>query len=283
MVSELEIEITPEEQQRRNLERLAALRPIDDDFMRELFRDNIPLVQIVLRIITGKSDLVVISEETQYDMQHLLNARSVCLDVLATDSEGRRYNLEIQRPGKGTGAKRARYHSSAMDVEFLKDSQEFDELPITYVIFITENDTVGKGKPLYMIERMNVTTGEMFGDDEHIIYVNGSYKNANDNSDLAKLIHDFTCTDADDMFIEPLAEKTRHYKTQAKGVGDVCKIMEDIRDEAMQIKSNRIAVNLLKKGKYSFIEIAESTELPVETVKALAEEYVPEALQTSNQ
>ncbi len=38
----------------RDLERLRKLRPIDDDFMRCLFKDNIPLAETVLRIITGK-------------------------------------------------------------------------------------------------------------------------------------------------------------------------------------------------------------------------------------
>ena len=50
------------EQQRRerehqeDLQRLRGFRPIDDDFMRGLFRKNIPLAQLVLRIITGKKD-----------------------------------------------------------------------------------------------------------------------------------------------------------------------------------------------------------------------------------
>lgn len=48
------------EQQRKewehqeDLKRLREFRPIDDNFMRCLFKDNIPLAQLVLRIITGK-------------------------------------------------------------------------------------------------------------------------------------------------------------------------------------------------------------------------------------
>ena len=37
-----------------DLQRLHDFRPIDDDFMRCLFKDNIPLAELVLRIITGK-------------------------------------------------------------------------------------------------------------------------------------------------------------------------------------------------------------------------------------
>ena len=43
----------------KDLERLRKLRPIDDDFMRCLFKDNIPLAEMVLRILTGKPDLVI--------------------------------------------------------------------------------------------------------------------------------------------------------------------------------------------------------------------------------
>ena len=35
-----------------DLERLRRFRPIDDTFMRGLFRDNIPLAEFVLRIIS---------------------------------------------------------------------------------------------------------------------------------------------------------------------------------------------------------------------------------------
>lgn len=279
---ELTIELTLEERYKRDLEWLAALRPIDDDLMRELFRNNLPLAQVVLRIITGKKDLVLISQETQYDVKHLLDARSICLDVLATDNEGRKYNLEIQRSDKGAAPKRARYHSSAIDIEFLKASQDFDELPITYVIFITENDVRGKGQPIYNFSRLDEKTGEPFGDDEHIIFVNGAYQNKNDNSDLAKLIHDFMCSSADEMFTAPLAEKTRYCKEDPKGVSEMCKITEDIRDEAEQMANYRTAVNFLKSGKLSIKDIADGTELSIETVKALAEKYVPEALQISN-
>ena len=50
---------TKEERRREYLRRLQSLRPIDDDFMRCLFKDNIPLAQLVLRIdaISRRLDL----------------------------------------------------------------------------------------------------------------------------------------------------------------------------------------------------------------------------------
>ena len=80
-----------EEDQKRqqDLERLRRLRPIDDDFMRCLFKDNRPLAELVLRIITGKPDLVITEFQTQKDMKRLAGARSICLDASGTDADGK--------------------------------------------------------------------------------------------------------------------------------------------------------------------------------------------------
>ncbi len=70
--------MTTEEQKRQNdLQRLRGLRPIDDDFMRCLFKDNIPLAELVLRIITGKPDLTITDCQTQKDMKRLAGALSI--------------------------------------------------------------------------------------------------------------------------------------------------------------------------------------------------------------
>ncbi len=264
-------ELTQQELHQKDLERLEKMRPLDDDFMRELFRNNIPLAQLVLRIMTGKNDLVITSEETQYDLKHLLGARSICLDVFATDSEGRKFNLEIQRSDRGASPKRARYHSSSIDVEFLKEKQDFDELPITYVILVTENDVRKADRPVYTFERRDTLTGEPFGDDEYIIFINGAYKNPDDDSDLAKLIHDFGCNKAEDMYFELMAERTNYYKKIPEGVSHMCKLMEDMRnDEKIQF-----AVKLLKRGKDTLEEISELTGLTLEKVKEIQEQLKP--------
>ena len=77
-----------------DLRTIENFRPLDDNFMRELFRNDLPLAQLVLRIITGIEDLQLTSQETQYDMNRLLGARSICLDVFGTDSKGRKFDLE---------------------------------------------------------------------------------------------------------------------------------------------------------------------------------------------
>lgn len=270
-MAKIKSDLTPEERHQRDLEQLANYRPLDDDFMRELFRNNLELAQFVLRIIINKPDLKLTKEETQYDLQHLFGERSICLDVFGVDSEGHQYDIEVQRQDFGADPHRARYHSSAMDVDNLKAKKQFSSLPDTYVIFITENDVFGKGKAVYPIERMNLATGEPFNDGEHILYINGAYDNKDDTSELAKLIHDFRCSKADEMLLQPMADITRYFKETPEGVEYMCKAMEDrINDEKIIF-----AVKLLKRGRDTIEEISELSGLSIEDVKKLAEELKP--------
>ena len=218
-----------ERERQEDLARLRGLRPIDDDFMRCIFRDNIPLAQMVLRIVTGIPDLEIIRLETQKDMKRLVGARSICLDAYGCDSSGRKYDLEIQRADHGAGKRRARYHASSMDVENLDAGQDFDELPDTYTIFITEHDVFGKGKALHPVERVDMATGELFNDGEHILYVNGEYR---DDSEIGKLMHDFSCWDPDEMSFDLLKSATKYYKENPEGVKIMCRAFEETRNEA---------------------------------------------------
>lgn len=256
-----------ERERKEDIQRLRGFRPIDDDFMRCIFRDDIPLAQHVLRIITQKKDLKILSLETQADMKRLVGARSICLDAYGTDSTGKKYDLEIQRADKGAGAHRARYHSSVMEIENLNARQDFDELPDTYTIFITENDIFEKGLSFYPVERINLATGELFGDGEHILYVNGAYEG---NDDIGKLMHDFRCSDPNDMLDERMAAKTRYFKETEEGVEYMCKAMEDMRNATAKEKACEIAINLLNIGKMVYEEIAQVTGLDIKDVEQLA-------------
>ena len=275
-----------EKRYQAHLKRLEQYRPLDDDFMRELFRDNIPLSEMVLRIITGINDLKITSQETQFDMKRLLGARSVCLDVFATDSEGRLYNLEIQRSDKGAPAKRARYHSSAMDIEFLNSGDDFEKLPITYVIFITENDILGEDRAVYDFEMRDTKTGRPLCDGTHIIYVNAAYNKEDDTSDIARLMHDFRCSKANEMNFSLMAERTKYFKETNEGVRFMCRINEEMCNEARmegrmegriegrmegeKEKSIKIAQQLISMG-MNTEDIVKATELSVEEVQSLAD------------
>ena len=213
-----------------DLERIKNFRLMDDDFLTKCFEEDTSCAQLVLRIILDKPDLVVLDVRTQVFVANLVK-RSVRLDIVATDSEGRRINVEVQREDKGAGRRRARYNASMMDSHFLEKGTEFDDLPEVYVIFITERDVLGQGRPLYQIERCILESGERFDDGSHILYVNGAYRG---DTPLGKLMHDFACTDPGDMYYQPLAERVRFYKESKEGVVIMCKAIEEMREQSIQ-------------------------------------------------
>ena len=128
-------------------------------------------------------------------------------------------------------------------------------------------------QPIYPVERY-VTIGEnkiLFGDGSHIIYVNGTYRG---DDEIGKLMHDFSCTEPDEMNYEELAKKARYFKKDKKGVAAMCKIMEDMRNEAAQNaelnKAKKMAIRMIKAGKMPLEDIADYTELSLDTIKELA-------------
>ena len=199
---------------------------MDDDFMTVFFDNDIPRTEYVLRIIMENDALRVKSVKTQYSIKNL-KGRSVRLDVRAEDDSGKVYDIEIQNAYSGAGARRARYNSALMDADATVPKMDTEALPETFVIFITANDVMKGGLPLYHINRKVEETNEPFNDGAHIIYVNGAYRNGK----IGDLMHDFSCKKSADMKSAILAEKVRHLKEDDKGVKKMCKIMEDFAVE----------------------------------------------------
>ncbi|MCD8364279.1 MAG: PIN domain-containing protein [Clostridiales bacterium] len=100
----------------------------------------------------------------------------------------------------------------------------------------TENDVLGGGFPMYHIDRtIREMNHESFGDGSHIIYVNGAYMDESDQ--IGKLMHDFRCTSAADMYFEILADRVRYFKETEGGRAQVCKMVEDLTRESAVLAS----------------------------------------------
>ena len=258
-----------DQKHQEDLQRLRGFRLLDDDFLTKCFEGDTASIELVLQIVLEKPDLKVLDVRTQVFVENLLN-RSVRLDILATDSTGAKLNVEVQRSDKGAGRKRARYNSSMMDANLLKKGEDFDKLPETWVIFITENDVMGKGLPLYPIERCFLGTGERFEDGSHILYVNGAYRG---DTPIGKLMHDFSCIDAADMYYGTLADRVRFFKESKEGIEIMCRAMEDMRNQTLKEGAINSAKRMLADGILTLEKIAEYAELPLDEVKKLKAEH----------
>ena len=201
-------------------------RLMDDTFMSKCLENAPECIELILQIILGKKDLKVVKSQTEYPIKSL-QGRGVRFDVFARDSEGKEYDIEIQRAKDGAEPKRARYNSALMDANALKSGDDFDKLRDTYVIFITENDVIGRGQDVYSYLRIEETNGDRLCDGTHIIYVNGA---AQSTTDIGKLMHDMRCRDAAEMYFEILKKRVSQFKNSEEGRRIMCKAVEEFAE-----------------------------------------------------
>ena len=193
---------------------IKKLRPIDDLFMRCMFADNLPLVQFVLRILMKKENLIITEYQTQKDIVNLDGAHSAALDIMAKDALGQNYNLEVQCGYPNDIAKRALYYSGIMSRESLDAGEKYNERRNYYVLIIMEHDLFKERERIYYSRHVVGKKKKIVQDAEHIRYFNSE---AQGNDNLGKLMHDFHCSKASEMLLEPMAKATRYYKETKEG------------------------------------------------------------------
>lgn len=260
-----------EQRYKRYKEILKNLTIMSDIFMRNVFKKR-ECVEYVLRIIMEKTNLQVLEQIIQMDYKNL-QGRSAILDCVARDNEDKRYNVEIQQEREGASYKRARYHSSLLDMNTLNPGQNYEELSESYVIFITRDDVVGKGLPIYHADRYIRETGEIFGDGSHIIYVNSKAQDI--NTELGQLMHDLHCKDAKEMYSETLAQRVFELKETEEGIDNMCEEMEKIYGEGKvrgELRKAQKTARLLASEGDSVEKIARVLSESETTIKKWLEE-----------
>ena len=204
---------------------LNKLRPIDDTFMRMIFKDY-QCVELLMKIIFGEQ-FSLKRFETQEDHKQVVH-RSVELDIVVYTHEGAVIGIEVEKSKDNASPLRARYHASILDCDQSYPREKWKEFPEIYVVFICEEDVLKNGKMLDHIQRYR-EDGNIFGDKLHIIYSNASMQ---DETPLGKLMHDMLCNDPDDMYYEVLRKRVSYYKRQEGGKRTMCEALEELITEA---------------------------------------------------
>lgn len=210
---------------------LEEMTMMDNEFMTAVLTDNIEATELIIRTILGKPSLRVVSQQAQRYMKNL-KGRSSILDVFAVDETGAIYDIEFQNDSYGAQPARARYYGALMDANGIESGRGTEELPIRYVIFITRDDVLGGGLPVYHVCNWVHETDEAFNDGGHIVYVNTSYTGDLVDLDLANLIADFRCTDPAKMHFKELAGRAGSLKGMQGGA--VGMSWEDVLDEGRE-------------------------------------------------
>ena len=190
--------------------------------MNLMLKNNIPAAEKMLRVIMKNDKIKVIAVQVQDFIQNLYG-HSAQLDILAEDENGRRFNVEIQRANEGAPAKRARFYSSVLDTVFLQAGHDYEELPESYVIFITENDVLNYNLPIYNINRYIAQNMKRFNDGSQIIYVNSKIQ---DDTPLGKLMQDMYCTDPEKLNYKEFAPKMEFLKYSKEGEKEMTDILD---------------------------------------------------------
>ena len=204
---------------------LNKLRPIDDTFMRMIFRDH-QCVELLMKIIFGEQ-FSLKRFETQEDHKQV-GSRSVELDIVIYTHEGAVIGIEVEKSKDNASPIRARYHASVLDCDLSYPKERWKEFPEMYVIFICEEDVLKTKRLVSHIERY-IDKQEQFKDKLHIIYLNASMQ---DETALGKLMHDMLCNDPDEMYYEVLRKRVSYFKKQEGGKKTMCEALEELITEA---------------------------------------------------
>ena len=250
---------------------------MDNRFLNKALDGNIPATQRMLRIMLNNDKIKVRKVSVQQWLQNLYG-HSAQLDILAEDENGTQFNVEIQRNDEGASAKRARFYCGALDMHFLDTGEKYEALPEAYVIFITENDVLKKGWPIYNVQRCITDNGEVFEDGSHVVYVNAACQ---DDTPLGRLMQDLNCKDPAKMHYKELADRVNYFKISKEGeiyMTDIIeayaknyaeKIAEKVAEKTARKSNVEFAKNLLAEGMSEEL-IVRTTKLSLEEVRALA-------------
>ena len=126
-------------------------------------------------------------------------------------------------------------------------------------LFITQTDIFGYGIPIYTVNRHFEEIDDCFNDGSHIVYVNGSYKG---EDSVGKLMHDFGCKEAKDIYYPELAKGVKHFKEEEGGRKALCEAVEKYADRKMLDKQLEMIRNLMDSMKLTAEQAMTALKIP---------------------
>lgn len=150
---------------------------IDDLMFQNVMKDPVNC-RMFLHEVLPDLDIQGLTVRTQERIAFNKEEKFSVLDVLIKDSQGRRYDIEMQVAPQKDLDKRARYYMyKMMEDGFLHQGEEYGELTAVYVIFILPFDPKGKGLKRYTFTySVREDTSVELNDESEIIYLNSKGK-----------------------------------------------------------------------------------------------------------
>ncbi|WP_304646410.1 hypothetical protein [uncultured Dubosiella sp.] len=149
------------------------------------------------------------------------------------------------------------------DYQGLKSGEEHKTLRENWVVFLTKKDFLKQNELFYTYEWFNRKWKRILHTKAHIRFVNGEYRG---DDAIGKLMHDFHCTNPDDMFYDELREAVSYFKKEPEVVNAMCEIMREFERESR---------NKEREEGMSYEKIARITNQSLSKVKSVFKAQQP--------
>ena len=249
--------------------RVRRMNPIDDDFLRKM-AENKDFCQEVIQTILEEPHLVVAEVKSQDAIKNL-QGRSVVLDAHCVTRDGKHINVEVQKSDDDDHQKRVRYNAACVTANITDTGSKFENVPAVCVIYITKNYFLKKGKTTYHIDRVIRETGDVVYNGFSEIYVNAYVKDGSPTSELMSI---FTEDDAyDDRKFPATSQRKRYFKEDEKGVGEMCAIMQEVKEEGREEGRVETIVAMYRDGDISLQKACKRLDLTEEEFLEKTKKY----------
>lgn len=204
-----------------------------------------------------------------------IESRGVRLDVLAEDSEGRIFNIEVQKATTVDHARRIHLYSSLIDSDLLERGKPFNEIPTLVMIYISETNIWQFHGAMSRVVKVWKDNGKIFDDGLEIIGVNAA---VDDGSKVAALMAYFKTADPTDETHGELSKKVKYLKAEGglQMIIDTMDInyiegLEEGKEQGINQEKAATALKLLQKNSYPLEEISEITGLSIARILQIKE------------
>lgn len=164
-------EMVPTEDEKRYMRKLSELSLIDDYlfglFIQEAGSEEVlkGLIECMLDIKVSKVSL----KQKQHDISNEPNLHGIRLDAFIQDDFNTLYDIEVQTVNRNNIPKRMRYYQSLIDREQMPSGEyDYDKLPKTIIVFVTDFDLFGKGLYRYTFENTCIENNSITLGDESV-------------------------------------------------------------------------------------------------------------------
>lgn len=245
-------------------EKAKNLRVIDDELFR-LVAGKQDVCQEILRTLLDDPDLTVVNVIPQYTIVSF--TREITLDALCRGSDGRYFNVEMQKGDQNDDIRRTRFHASAITAAKTPKGSEFRDVPDVTVLYITEYDVLSNHQTLTISKRCSLEHGayKPVDDGEVIVYANTAVKDDTPHTELLQLL--LRKDSFKNTRFKALSDAVKYYKDTKEGREIVCKSIEEYGNSREEKGRLSMLAELVKEGLLSLTKAAQKASMSPEEFK----------------